>query len=213
MGGVVPKTLLPLAGRALVRRTVETFHAVGLFSRIVVLAPADKLEDYVGALHGIERVVVLPGGAERQASVRAGIAYCERELPEIFQGGSFLVHDAARCLVSRALIERCLSEHRSHPAVSAALPIVDTLVRGDGKGGIAEQIDRRAIYAIQTPQVFNAQLLLDAHNRSSGGATDDASLVAQLQPIRLVAGERFNIKITTPEDLELGEVILKGSAV
>jgi len=208
MGSATPKALMPLGGKALVRRSVETLHATGRFAAIVVLAPHEKIQDFTALFADIDLVRVLPGGAERQASVAAGIAFVGREMPNIFAGGSILVHDAARCLVTPEVIERCLRAHEDYRAVSAAVENVDTLVRGDGTGRVVESLDRRGVFAIQTPQVFDAALLRDAHARSSGGATDDASLVAPFEAIHLVDGDRSNIKMTSPADLRLGELIL-----
>lgn len=209
MGGPLPKALMALGGKALVRRSVETLRATARFAAIVVLAPHEMIQDFTTLLADIDTVRVLPGGAERQASVAAGIAFVEREMPSIFSGGSILVHDAARCLVTPEVIDRCLRAHEHHRAVSAAVENVDTLVRSDGTGRVAESIDRRGVFAIQTPQVFDAALLRNAHARSNGGATDDASLVAPLESIHLVEGDRSNIKMTSPADLRLGELILQ----
>lgn len=208
MGSSVPKALISLRGKSLVRRSVETLHGTGRFIQIVVLAPAEALSEFAALCADINTVRVIPGGAERQASVAAGIRHLEAELPEVFLNGSILVHDAARCLVSRELVERCLQAHESARAVTAAVRNVDTLVRSDGAGRIQEPIDRREVFVIQTPQLFDAALLRDAHARATSGATDDASLVAALEPILLVEGDRLNIKMTTREDLQLAELIL-----
>jgi 2-C-methyl-D-erythritol 4-phosphate cytidylyltransferase len=89
------------------------------------------------------------------------------------------------------------------------MPVVDTLVRADTSGVVQDAIDRAAVYAIQTPQIFEGRLLRDAHARGIVGATDDASLVAPLEAVHVVIGDRLNIKITTPDDLVLGEVLAK----
>lgn len=208
MGSALPKALIPLGGTPIIRRTVNALLGTGRFSKIVVLAPAAMLDEFAATLAGIDTVRILAGGVERQASVAAAITHLETESPSFFADGSILVHDAARCLVGREIVERCLVAHERYRAVTAAVKIVDTLVRSDGAGRVRESIDRREVFAIQTPQLFDARILRDAHARSTGGATDDASLVAALEPVHLVEGDRFNIKITTPEDLRLGELIL-----
>jgi 2-C-methyl-D-erythritol 4-phosphate cytidylyltransferase len=209
LGSALPKALVAVGGTPIVRRTVDTLVAVGRFLRIVVAVPPAHRRQFEHALDGVAGLTLVAGGAERQASVRAGIDYVERELPEVIDHGSILVHDAARCLLSHDLVNRCLEKHAHARAVTAAMPVVDTLVRADTSGVVQDAIDRAAVYAIQTPQIFEGRLLRDAHARGIVGATDDASLVAPLEAVHVVIGDRLNIKITTPDDLVLGEVLAK----
>lgn len=212
LGGAIPKALVEIAGEPLVRRTVTTLVASGWFDRIVVPVPAGSEGAFSAALADLSSVALITGGAERQASVARALAYIEQTLPNVFPDGTLFVHDAARCLLDRALVERCLTARERSRAVSAAVPVVDTCVRGDGRGGMGTGVDRTELYAIQTPQVFEAGLLAAAHARGVTGATDDAALVAPLARVVLVEGDRMNIKITGPADLAFATAVLEGRA-
>ena len=123
-----------------------------------------------------------------------------------------LVHDAARPFVSPELIERTLHAARRFKAAIAAVPVVPTIKRGRD-GWVAQTLDRNHLWAAQTPQAFDRQLLERAHARGMARgreATDDAALVEALgHRVRLVPGESRNLKVTTPEDLVIAEALLK----
>ena len=162
------------------------------------------------AAAGCARVAgIVPGGAERQESVFQGL----RAAPP---AELVAVHDGARPLISSSLIARCVEAAREHGAAAPALPVVDTLKRLDAEGRMRETVDRRSLVAIQTPQVFRRELLLEAHEaaaRDRFTGTDDASLVERLgHPVFPVPSDLRNLKITTPEDLSLAEALLAGNS-
>ncbi|RIL04598.1 MAG: 2-C-methyl-D-erythritol 4-phosphate cytidylyltransferase [Proteobacteria bacterium] len=165
---------------------------------VVVLAPGMQTE--IEAIGATGRVLLAEGGETRQASVRNALKRIEQG--EGIKPDFIVIHDAARCLVSSALIERCILAAFEWQAVTAAVPIIDTVNRCSQEGILTEAIQRDGLVAIQTPQVFSFDLLWKAHQQGDAGATDDASLVSKLAPVRVVPGDRSNIKITYPEDLQ-----------
>jgi 2-C-methyl-D-erythritol 4-phosphate cytidylyltransferase len=160
---------------------------------------------------GLKKVLqVLPGGEERQESVWRGLTAIRGRADWV------IIHDGARPFVSPDLIERTLSEARRSNAAVAALPAHETLKEISQGREVMRTLDRRQVWMIQTPQVFEFHLILNAHEQARKDGflgTDDASLVERLGiPVRVVEGSRFNFKITTPEDIILGEALLKCSS-
>ena len=145
------------------------------------------------------------GGETRSDSVRIGL----EEVPA--EAGVVLVHDAARPLVSAAVIERVLAPlGEGWAGAVPALPVPDTLKRGSPEGGVLETLDRAGLYAVQTPQAFVADVLRGAVARGAG-ATDCAALVEAVGGrVRLVEGDPRLVKVTTPADLALAEALLDG---
>ena len=211
LGSSVPKALVVLAGKTLVRRSVEAFVRCGRFQKIVVTYPAGFELEFQGALAGIAEVVLVPGGATRTASVRAGIEALigpgEEQAVNAGADDVVLVHDAARCLIEPEFIIQVLRSTEQFGAAVLAVPVVDTVVRAEGAAGhnYGPVVDRTDLWAIQTPQGFRFSLLQKAHATVVVSATDDASLVRDLHEVKLVVGDRKNLKITTREDLALAE--------
>ena len=123
-----------------------------------------------------------------------------------------VVHDGARPLVTPELVARTLAAARQVGAATVAIPVKDTLKRGDGEHFVTASVDREMLWRVQTPQAFRLDLLLDAHvtARSEGiHVTDDASLIEHVgRPVQLVLGDERNIKITTQDDLPMAEFLL-----
>src|SRR5262249_12624600 len=158
------------------------------------------------------KVIVLPGGRERQDSVRVGLeALVARQTRE--GDGLVLVHDAARPLLTAELVRAGLAAAREHGAAVAALPVRDALKRVAGEGPLVETtVDRVALWSAQTPQVFRTAVLRRAFAAAGEGAgafTDDASLVeAAGHPVALFPGTLENVKLTLPGDLPVVEALL-----
>jgi 2-C-methyl-D-erythritol 4-phosphate cytidylyltransferase len=188
LGADRPKAFVVCAGRPMVEWSVEALSAA--CDRVVVAAPPSfSLPDSV------------QGGATRSASVRNAIAVA----PE---ATVFVVHDAARPLVTTDLVARCLSALDDVDGVIAAVPVSDTVHMASGHV-IRETPDRSTLWAAQTPQVFRADVLRSAYD-SNQEVTDEASLVAAVGgTVRLVEGSSANIKVTTPTDLRLAEALLR----
>ena len=207
--GSVDKVFVPLAGVPLIARTLRAFQACPAVSRLVLVLALENLERgrSLAAEGGFGKVsAVCAGGPRRQDSVRLG-------LEALGECDWVAVHDGARPLVTQALIERALEAARETGAAVPALPIVDTVKETGASRSIVRTVDRGRLFAVQTPQVFRYDLLLRAHREIERDVTDDAAMLEALGlPVRVFPGERRNIKITTPEDLELAEAILSTRA-
>jgi 2-C-methyl-D-erythritol 4-phosphate cytidylyltransferase/2-C-methyl-D-erythritol 2,4-cyclodiphosphate synthase len=209
-GGTVPKALTPLRGRPLVRYSLDVLQAVREVETIVVVVPAES----VGAVQalvrdaGLDKIsAVVPGGQDRQASVRAGLSALPPG-PDLV-----LVHDGARPFVSAALVRAVLIAAARDGGATAAIPVNETVKSADA-GWVQATLDRSQLYRVQTPQAFGRALLETAHTTASRDGfrgTDDASLVERLgHRVRLVPGSPSNVKVTVPEDLLLVDALLRG---
>ncbi len=207
LGSGRPKALVTLSGRPMVEWSVETLRAMSGVHRIVVACPPDEPGCAPPGTIGV------PGGAVRSESVRLALSAAG-------EGDPVIVHDAARPLASAALFERALAalQDSDADAVIAAVPVSDTIkeLRPDGPA-VARTLDRSRLWAVQTPQVFRRraleQALSAASARTLAVATDDAWLIEQSGGlVHVVAGETENIKVTTPTDLRIAEMLLAGRA-
>jgi 2-C-methyl-D-erythritol 4-phosphate cytidylyltransferase len=200
----MPKAFVPVGGSPMLTLAIDGLIASGVVDHIVIMTPAEL----VGAAQGLAGsacpvpVSVVPGGAERTDSVRAGIAAAP-------QASHFLVHDAARALTPPALIARVVAELRAgHPAVVPGLAVTDTIKSVDAQGDVTGTPDRAGLRAIQTPQGFEAELLRRAY-AAGLQATDDAALVEAFGVrVRVIPGDPMAFKITTPLDLHLARTLL-----
>ncbi|MGZ4299474.1 MAG: 2-C-methyl-D-erythritol 4-phosphate cytidylyltransferase [Solirubrobacteraceae bacterium] len=199
-----PKALVPLCGRPMLEWSVAALQAVPAVTRIVVALPADELEAApVGTL-------AVAGGLHRSHSVRSALAASGDD-------DVVIVHDAARPLATPQLFEQALLELERHPeasAIIAAAPVADTIkeVAGDG-ATVARTLDRSRLWAVQTPQVFRRDALERALTECSvddlNRATDDAWLVERAGgTVRVLGSDPGNMKITTPENLRVAELLL-----
>lgn len=216
-GGSVPKALVELGGRPLVRHSVEALAAGGV-ERIVVVIPDDLRSDFADALTGVTvPVELVAGGARRQDSVRRGL----EALVAAMAGDSavVLVHDAARPLVPEQVVRAVIDAvDRGQWAVVPAVPVIDSIrelavLGGDESvGGGSSVVDRSRLRAVQTPQGFDLDSLLAAHRvvaDSDEELTDDAAVMERVgQPVTIVTGSRESLKITEPIDLALAEAVL-----
>lgn len=202
-GGSVPKQYARLAGDTVLARSLRAFadvEAVG--SLQVVVHPADIAlyeASVPSRLRGLRPPVA--GGATRQASVLAGLEALAAAPPKFV-----LIHDAARPFVPPQTIRDVIAALDRHPSACAAVPVADTLKRRSENGTVSGTIDRKDLWAAQTPQGFHFQAILDAHRRADEKGldefTDDAAVAewAGLE-VALVPSQASNFKITTPEDL------------
>jgi 2-C-methyl-D-erythritol 4-phosphate cytidylyltransferase len=214
MGASVPKVLLKIPCKteanpnaiqhSILRRSVSVFAGDERCIRIIVCIPGDWRDEFECEVAGLPNVVLVSGGATRQDSVRLGVEHLVS-----LNGGSpdlpVLVHDAARCHVTEELITRVVNGVRDFGAVTAGVRVIDSVCRADSGGVISAYLDRDSLWAVQTPQGFLLQDLLQAHREAHKdrlSALDDAALVARLRPVQMVHGERSNIKITEPGDLK-----------
>lgn len=210
MNSDLPKALTSIAGKPIITWTIEALEQTPVVDAIVIVAPEDFLTTFERLKHenGWQKVAaIVPGGEDRQQSVWNGLQAIPSETEWV------VVHDAARPLVKPSLIVAVWeAANEIGTAAIAALPCTDTVKRTLDGILIAETLDREQIWLAQTPQVFAAELLKEAHEQAIKDgclATDDAMLVERLGvPIRLVWGDPTNIKITHPSDLALAEIFL-----
>ena len=206
MGSALPKQFLPLGGVPILRRTIEVFlRAVPDIQVITVLPEAhlDHWREYCVRENFFCPQRLVKGGFTRFHSVKNALKYVPA------------VHDGVRPLITPEKIRELFEAAQDAPAVIPVLPVTDTLKvidRRDGKlVSAGEQIDRSRIFGAQTPQVFQSAPLKAAYGQQFDTLfTDDASVAERYGiPLTFVEGERFNLKITTPEDLVLAKAILE----
>jgi 2-C-methyl-D-erythritol 4-phosphate cytidylyltransferase len=199
LGASRPKALAELAGRPLLQWSVDALAAVPSIERIVVALPPGA-----GAPAG---TIGVPGGAVRSASVRLALAAAG-------PGDPVLVHDAARPLLTRELAERVIAAAHGDgvDAAIAAAPVTDTVKRVGERHAVLETLDRTNLWAVQTPQVFRRATLeraLDVSDEVLAQATDDAWLIERAGGrVIVVESPRENLKVTTPLDLALAELLV-----
>ncbi len=210
LGHALPKAFAALRGKTLLQRSLETAAAVPEVDLVQpVLAAVDLPRWFALELAAIAKLCEpVPGGAERQDSVAAGLAALPQDVELV------AVHDAARCLVTVEEIRRVLAAASEHGAALLAVPLRDTVKRvRDGE--VLETPPRSECWAAQTPQAFRVELLREALAKARADAvlgTDDAQLVERLGvPVKVVEGSPRNLKITLPEDLEVAEAWLAGA--
>ncbi|AXK40716.1 2-C-methyl-D-erythritol 4-phosphate cytidylyltransferase [Crenobacter cavernae] len=210
IGSAVPKQYLPLAGRPLLAHTLAALLVHPAIDAVaVVISPEDEWFDrYVWPL---ERLAVLRcGGASRAESVASGLVQLALD-----DDDWVLVHDAARVGISQAALTRLIATLASDPVGGLlALPVPDTVKRGDADGRVADTLPRAGLWLAQTPQMFRAGLLKQALAAAPlAEITDEASAIERLglSP-RLVEGEAGNFKVTYPQDLSLAEALLSARA-
>ncbi|MER5334952.1 2-C-methyl-D-erythritol 4-phosphate cytidylyltransferase [Micromonospora sp. NPDC002717] len=203
-----PKALRLLAGEPLLVHAVRRLAAAPSVHTIVVAAPAAEVTAVRDLLGPVAPVTVVPGGAERQASVAAALAAVPAG-PEIV-----LVHDAARALTPPDLVESVAAAVRAgHDAVIPVLPVVDTIKEVGAGEVVLGTVDRSALRAVQTPQGFRRAVLAAAHAAAGDPLTDDAGLVEkQGVPVLCVPGSEYALKVTRPFDLVLTEHLLAAGA-
>jgi 2-C-methyl-D-erythritol 4-phosphate cytidylyltransferase/2-C-methyl-D-erythritol 2,4-cyclodiphosphate synthase len=205
-GASQPKQLLLLGGRPILQRSVETFLHSRAIDEVVVALPSELVTTPPAYLaNSAGRIVLVEGGARRQDSVAHAFAKIENSADVV------VIHDAARPLVTGALIQATIDAAAEHGAAIAALPARDTVKRADAQHMIAGTLPREEIFLAQTPQAFRADVLRAALalSRLDVDATDEATLAEQAgHAVRLVDGDPRNIKITTADDLAMAESLL-----
>ncbi len=202
--GEVDKMFALLGGEPILVRVVDVFQSCDLIDQIVLVVNKQSLGRcrQLAAEQAWSKVAdICPGGERRQDSVAAGLSRL-RDCHWV------VIHDGARPLVTEDLIRRGLAEAEETGAAVAAVPVTDTIkVAGDDR--IVHQTPpRQNLWAVQTPQVFRFDVITEAYRRVKAEVTDDASLVEQSgYKVKLYMGSYDNIKVTTPDDLALAEVL------
>ena len=212
MGNSTPKPYLLLAGKPILAHTLGAFEKIKEVQEVTLVVHPEELDycqDKVISPYGFKKVLrLVPGGKERQDSVYNALKALKHEDDlEIV-----LVHDGVRPFITGEQVRRVIQAARSHGGAVLGLPAQDTLKTVNAEGEVRQTLERRDIWQIQTPQAFQAALLrrafVEAYSRNFYG-TDEASLVEQLNhPVLVIPGSPLNLKITTPDDLDLAEAIL-----
>ncbi len=208
MGGI-DKVMAPLGGEPMIVRTVRAFQNCGAIAEIVVVTREDLILSITSLCRGMDKVkAVVAGGASRQESVARGLGALSGQMKLA------AVHDGARPLVSDAVIDRTVRAAHSYGAAAPAVPVKDTVKVVKG-GLVMATPDRNALRAVQTPQVFDYDLLrgaLEQAEKDKAAVTDDCSAVERLgMKVKIVEGEERNLKITTPLDLKIAALLLEES--
>lgn len=215
MGAEIPKQFLPLKGIPILRRTIEKVHSVFPGARIVTVLPKDSVEEwrkYCLESNLFVPQIIVEGGFTRFHSV-------QNALSKVPDGAIVAIHDSVRPLISEDLLRRMVRrmEEDGIRALVPVVPCVDTLKlldRGDdGELHLSSgaPLDRSRVFGAQTPQMFFSEDLKEAYRQPFDVLfTDDASVAVSNEiPLSFIEGERYNIKITTPDDLTLAEAILE----
>jgi 2-C-methyl-D-erythritol 4-phosphate cytidylyltransferase len=207
----VPKQYLPLAGLPVLVHTLQAFQVSPVIDEIFVVVPEGDIPEVRQAIvekHCLSKVsLVLAGGRQRQDSVRNALRHARDEHAII------LIHDGVRPFISGELIRRSVAGAEEYGAVTSGVRIKDTVKDVNVTGWITKTVDREGLWLTHTPQAFRRPLIQAAYKKAAQdgvSGTDDASLVERLGiPVRMISGDYDNIKLTTPEDLALGEIIIR----
>lgn len=208
------KVFVPLLGKPILLYSLERFARREDVGEIIVISAPHEVGEMASLVLGFAgktRVKVVAGGSERQYSVANALKAVTKDSELI------LVHDGARPLVTDAIIDDVIRSAREHGASIAAVAVKDTIKRVDANGIVVDTPPRKTLYAVQTPQGFDRDVLQRAYQQADEDGflgTDDASLVERLGvSVAIAQGDYQNIKITTPEDLIIGEALLKGRGI
>lgn len=206
MGGI-DKVMEPLQGEPMIRRTVRQFQSCDAISKIVIVTREDLILPISNLCAGMDKVVaVVAGGSSRQESVQLGLNALAGDVKLA------AIHDGARPLITSQIIDRTVRAANTYGAAAPAIPVKDTIkvVRG---GVVDSTPDRATLRAVQTPQVFDFDLLRGALKKAqtdNAQVTDDCSAVERLgMKIKIVEGDERNLKVTTPMDLKIAEMLLE----
>lgn len=209
MGADRNKQYLEIGGKPILAHTLEVFDRCDAVSEVYLIVPEDDCAyacEIVDSMRFMKPIKVIPGGRERQDSVRNG-------LNAIYKCDIVMVHDGVRPFVTEEILNRSIEDTVRCGATVVAVPAKDTIKSVDENMDVVETLERRKLWQIQTPQTFRFEIIKEAFHKAYHDGyygTDDASLVERIgHKVHIVEGSYQNIKITTPEDMVLGEAILK----
>ncbi|MBL7127058.1 MAG: 2-C-methyl-D-erythritol 4-phosphate cytidylyltransferase [Dehalococcoidales bacterium] len=202
--GNVDKMFALLGGQPLLLRTTQPFQQCPQIDQVVVVVSGEREPHCRSLVAGPEWSKVSDvclGGRRRQDSVAEGLKH-------LTDCAWVVIHDGARPLVTVELIERGLKAARETGAAIAAVPVTDTIKVSDDGGTVVETPPRQYLWAVQTPQIFTLEIISEAYQNADEDVTDSSSLVERLgHKVKLYMGAHDNIKITTPADLALAEIL------
>lgn len=206
MGGI-DKIMEEINGEAVIRRSVQAFQDCDAIKEIVIVTRPDLILPIQSLCASFAKVTaVVAGGDTRPKSVQAGMNALSKKVKLV------AVHDGARPLVSVQLIDRVVRGANSYGSAVPGIPVKDTVKEANG-GIVKKTLDRSSLYAVQTPQAFDFDLLRGALEKAKLDEvqiTDDASAVENMgMSVKMVVGDERNIKITTPLDLHLAKLLIE----
>jgi 2-C-methyl-D-erythritol 4-phosphate cytidylyltransferase len=206
MNSSVSKQFLKIKGYPIIYYTLNKFEKMDIISSIVLVLSKDDMDytkEEIISRYGFKKVIMVEGGNERQDSVYNGL----RVLPP--QTDIVVIHDAVRPFIPMRLIEKSVEFAKKHKAVGVAVPVKDTIKVVDNNNIIKNTPNRKTLWAMQTPQTFSYELIMDAYEKARSDGfygTDDTVLVEHMGlPVKIIEGAYENIKITTPEDVLFAE--------
>ena len=208
MGYEKGKLFLKIGSKTVIERTLEVFDKIEkIKDSILIIRKRDENEMKKIISFLSKPVKIVYGGSSREESTYNGLKALDEDCDVV------LCHDGARPFIRREIIEKCLEEIESHEGVIVAVPVKDTIKCSDQNGMVDYTPNRSLLYQVQTPQVFRKEAILQAYEINKEEkikVTDDSSLVEKLgKKVKIVIGDYTNIKITTKEDLYVGEKILE----
>lgn len=227
MGSDVAKQYMLLNDKPVIWYGLQAFENSAIIDDVILVTGKDEIgyvQEEIVDRYGFFKVVsVVAGGAERYLSVANALAFMEQgTLPIPNTDGYVFIHDGARPLVTEQIIADTFEAAKEFGACCAAVPVKDTIKLADANGFVDKTPDRSRLYAVQTPQVFEVPLVLEAYRKLAAEdealkqagvqITDDAMVVETMlkHPVKLVEASYENIKITTPEDMEVAKRFLAG---
>ena len=206
----INKQFIKLEGKEIIAYTIEKFYNNSNIEDIVVVVKEDESEFFKKEIldkYNFKNVKIAYGGKERQDSVYNGLKLLDEKCDVV------LIHDGARPFVSDKIIDKSIEEAKEHKAIVVGVPVKDTIKVIDNDKNIVDTPNRSVLWAVQTPQTFDYNILIDAYKdafKNKFYGTDDAMLVERIgYKVKMLEGSYNNIKITTQEDLNVGSQILR----
>ena len=206
----INKQFIKLEGKEIIAYTIEKFYNNSNIEDIVVVVKEDESEFFKKEIldkYNFKNVKIAYGGKERQDSVYNGLKLLDEKCDVV------LIHDGARPFVSDKIIDKSIEEAKEHKAIVVGVPVKDTIKVTDNDKNIVDTPNRSVLWAVQTPQTFDYNILIDAYKdafKNKFYGTDDAMLVERIgYKVKMLEGSYNNIKITTQEDLNVGSQILR----
>ena len=206
----INKQFIKLEGKEIIAYTIEKFYNNSNIEDIVVVVKEDESEFFKKEIldkYNFKNVKIAYGGKERQDSVYNGLKLLDEKCDVV------LIHDGARPFVSDKIIDKSIEEAKEHKAIVVGVPVKDTIKVIDNDKNIVDTPNRSVLWAVQTPQTFDYNILIDAYKdafKNKFYGTDDAMLVERIgYKVKMLEGSYNNIKITTQEDLNIGSQIVR----
>lgn len=217
MGAGVQKQYLNIAGKPLLYYSLHTFQKSDIIDEIILVVGEGQIEYvseyFIDAYHFTKVSKIVEGGKERYDSVWAGL--CAVKEMDHRENSYVFIHDSARPFVTEEILVRSYDEVEQTKACVVGMPSKDTVKLVDDNAFAKETPNRNYVWIIQTPQVFDSALIIEAYSKlmrqGEMQVTDDAMVVEQQMglPVKMVKGSYENIKVTTPEDLDVAEIFVK----